>query len=54
MSDTNFDIDFDLGEVEADIRPISTKQTFLHEWWRSIDRINLGLFLALLSIGVIL
>ena len=54
MSDTSFDIDFDLDEIEDEVRPAIVKQTFLGEWWRSIDRINLGLFLALLSIGVIL
>lgn len=54
MSDANFDIDFDLEEAEEERRQASPVQTFVLEWWRSIDRINLGLFLALLAIGAIL
>lgn len=54
MSDTNFDIDFDLEDVETPPRRSSPIFTFILEWWRSIDRVNFGLFLGLLSIGAIL
>jgi len=54
VSDTNFDIDFDLEDVETPPRRSSPIFTFILEWWRSIDRVNFGLFLGLLSIGAIL
>ena len=53
MSDTDFDIDFDFEDIESSKREISPIFKLLLDWWRSIDRIALGLFLALLSIGVV-
>jgi len=53
VSNADFDIDLDFEEFDTPQRKVSPLQKFLVEWWRSIDRINLGLFLALLSIGAI-
>ncbi len=53
MSDSSLDIDFDTDEFEDDIL-LPQKPSFLLEWWQSIDRLALGLFLALLAIGMIL
>jgi len=51
--DINFDVDdIDAGDFDDEVaKPL--KPSFLAEWWQSIDRMALGLFLALLAIGVI-
>ena len=54
MSEADFDIDFDIETFEDEPVSSSIIPQFLSQWWRSIDRINLGIFLILLSIGLIL
>ena len=54
MSNAHLDIDYDLDEIETERRSSSPIVSYMLEWWRSIDHINFGLFLGLLSIGVIL
>ena len=54
MNEADFDIDFDLESFEDDPVSSSAIPQFMQQWWRSIDRINLALFLIILSIGLIL
>ena len=54
MTDTDFDIDLDFEEFDTPQSTQSPVQKIIVEWWRSIDHITLGLFLALLSIGGII
>ncbi len=58
MSSVGFDIDFDADDFENDGFDKETaakyKPSFLSEWWQSIDKVTLGLFFALLAIGVII
>lgn len=40
--------------MKAALYPQRTNRSFLFEWWRSIDHVTLGLFAALLGVGLIL
>lgn len=53
MNDVDLDINFDADDFNEDIIA-PQKPSFLLEWWQSIDRMALGLFLILLAIGVII